>query len=210
MKSLDVIIHSAIRIESNSGLVIYFDPFRLEEVSNDADIIFITHPHYDHFSKDDILKVKENSSKIIVPSELFREAIELGFESDSVLCVEPNSEYSFSGIKFETIPAYNINKDFHKKEYNWVGYVVNVDNTVIYVAGDTDCTSEAKSVSCDIALVPVGGTFTMTSNEAADLIKEIMPRKAIPIHYGSIVGSKADAIDFKEILDGIVDVEIKI
>ena len=210
MKSIDVIVHSAIRIVSDNDIVMYFDPFRLEDVSNDADIIFITHPHYDHFSKEDILKVKKNSSKIIIPSEIFKDVLDLGFDSELITCVEPNCSYECDGIKFSTIPAYNINKEFHKKEYNWVGYVVNIDNEVIYVAGDTDCTSEAKSVSCDIALVPVGGTFTMTSNEAADLIKEIMPRKAIPIHYGSIVGSKADAIDFKEILDGIVEVEIKI
>ena len=210
MKDLDVIVHSAIRIVSDSGVVIYFDPFRLEEASNDADIIFITHPHYDHFSKDDILKVKKDSSKIVIPSELFKEVIDLGFDSELITCVEPNCSYECGGIKFSTIPAYNINKDFHKKEYNWVGYVVDIDDATVYVAGDTDATDEAKSVSCDIALVPIGGTYTMNANEAAELVESIMPRKAIPIHYGSIVGSKADAIDFKEILDGKVEVEIKL
>ena len=100
------------------------------------------------------------------------------------------------GIKFETIPAYNINKMFHPKENGWVGYVIEIKGARYYIAGDTDVTEESRQVKCDVALVPVGGTYTMNSKEAANLVNEMQPKIAIPIHYGSIVGTKQDATDF--------------
>ena len=119
-----------------------------------------------------------------------------------------HKEYVIDEIKFSTIPSYNINKDFHKKEYNWVGYVVNIDGENVYVAGDTDNTEEAKNVKCDIACVPIGGTYTMTYDEAVNLIKEIKPNVAIPIHYKTIVGTEKDAYEFKNELENFVRVEI--
>jgi L-ascorbate metabolism protein UlaG (beta-lactamase superfamily) len=110
---------------------------------------------------------------------------------------------------FKTIPAYNTNKEFHKREYDWVSYIVEIDNEIVYVAGDTDITDEALNVKCDIAMVPVGGTYTMTAEEAAKLIKQIQPRKyAIPTHYQTVVGSVEDAKKFKELLEGKIKVNI--
>ncbi len=104
------------------------------------------------------------------------------------------------GIKFETIPAYNTNKTFHPKKNGWVGYIIIINGIRYYIAGDTDITEENKKVKCDVAFVPVGGTYTMNFKEAANLINEIKPKIAIPIHYGSVVGTEQDAIDFIKLL----------
>ena len=209
LENIELIAQSAIRIKNQENKIIYFDPFKLEEqYKNDADYIFITHQHFDHFSPEDILKIKNENTKIIAPRDLEIEIEKLDFQKDNVLLVEPSREYNIDEIKFSTVPAYNINKNFHKKEFNWVGYVVEIDNEKIYVAGDTDNTEEARNVECDIACVPIGGTYTMTYKEAVDLILAIKPKVAIPIHYKTIVGSEEDAQDFKELLKN--DVEVKI
>ncbi len=205
---IKVIAQNAIKIETENGKVIYFDPFQVGEYVNDADYIFITHSHYDHFSPNDIVRIKKDTTKIIVTSDLLDKSEEIGFSEDDVFVVIPNGEYQIDDIKFSTVPAYNVNKQFHKREYNWVGYIVNIDNQLIYVAGDTDNTLEAQNVKCNIAFVPVGGTYTMTYEEAVDLIEHINPKIAIPTHYKTIVGSEEDAKEFKHLLDGKVQVEI--
>ena len=205
IEKIKLISQSAIRIESNK--IIYFDPFKLtNEYKEDADYIFITHSHYDHFSKEDILKIKKDTSKIIVPSDLYEECMNMNFSE--IFVVEPNKEYNIDNIYFKTVPAYNINKDFHKKEYNWVGYIINIDNYNLYIAGDTDNIPEIRNIKCDIAFVPVGGTYTMDYKEAVELIKEMKPSLAVPIHYKTIVGSVEDAYKFREGLDGFVEVKI--
>lgn len=205
--NVKLIAQSALRIEKKDGKIIYFDPFKINDsYTNDADYIFITHPHYDHFSLDDIAKIKKGSSKIIIPEELKEKVNKLNFER--IMEVVPSREYIIDDITFNTIPAYNLDKEFHKKEYNWVGYVVNIDDKKIYVAGDIDNIPEARDVRCDIACIPVGGTYTMTALEASCLIKEIKPKIAIPTHYKTVVGSYYDANNFKELLKDEVDVEI--
>ena len=147
--------------------------------------------------------------KIVVTEDLYAKAIGCGFDEKNILKVSPNNEYSFDGLNFKTIPSYNTNKDFHKKEYNWVSYIVEIDGKIVYVAGDTDATEEALQVNCDIAMVPVGGTYTMTAEEAAELIENIKPNEyAVPTHYQTIVGSVDDAIKFKNLLEEKVDVHI--
>ena len=208
--NIKLIAQNSIKVSTEDGKNIYFDPFKLKENNlNDADVIFITHSHYDHFSPEDIMKIKKDDTKIIVTKDLFEKTLQCGFAQDNILKVLPNNEYNFAGIKFETIPAYNTNKEFHKREYDWVSYILKIDEDIIYVAGDTDVTEEALSVKCDIALVPVGGTYTMTAEEAAKLVEHISPRKyAIPTHYQTVVGSVEDAIKFKELLDGKIEVNI--
>ena len=209
--NIEVISQNAIRIVTNEGKCIYCDPFKLEkESTNDADVIFITHSHFDHFSPEDIKMIKNNNTKIVVTEDLQKKAIQCGFNESNVLIANPNNKYDFAGIKFSTIPAYNTNKDFHKREFGWVSYILNIDDEVIYIAGDTDITKEALEVKCDIALVPVGGTYTMTAAEAAKLVEHILPKKyAIPTHYQTIVGSVEDANKFKEALKDKVEVKIK-
>ena len=125
----------------------------------------------------------------------------MGFKDNNVLFVEPNKEYDVDGMKFSTIPAYNINKPYHPRSNNWVSYIVNIDNYVYYIAGDTDLTVEAKEVKCNVAFVPVGGVYTMNYKEAFYLINIIKPDVAIPIHYKTVVGTDVDANNFISLLD---------
>ena len=194
LDNVEVLYHSSIRIDNEK--VIYIDPFKINENKNDADFIFITHDHYDHYSEEDIDKVIGYNTTIIAPKEMLTKILKKGIGQDRIIAVEPQKEYMVQGIKFETIPAYNINKMFHPKENGWVGYVIEIQGIRYYIAGDTDATEESRQVKCAVAFVPVGGTYTMNSKEAATLVNEIKPKIAIPIHYGSIVGTKQDATDF--------------
>ena len=203
--NIELIAQSAIRMETNDN-VIYFDPFKLNnKYKKDADYIFITHSHYDHFSPEDIKKIVNENTKIIITSDLKEQVFELGISN--ALVVEPNNEYELNDIKFKTVPAYNKNKTYHKKEDNWVGYIIELNNEKIYIAGDTDYIDELRNIKCDIAFVPVGGKFTMDYSEASQLVNDIKPKYAIPIHYKTVVGSKEDAFKFKEL---IKDVECRL
>lgn len=198
LENIEVLYHSSIRI--NKEKTIYIDPFKIDRNYNDADIVFITHDHYDHYSEEDIDKVINENTIIIIPEELLTKLLKKGINKNAIITVEPNEKYVVQGIKFETIPAYNTNKTFHPKENGWVGYIIIINGIRYYIAGDTDITEENKQVKCDVAFVPVGGTYTMDFKEAASLINEIKSKIAIPIHYGSIVGTEQDAIDFIRLL----------
>ena len=198
LDNIEVLYHSSIRI--NKEKIIYIDPFKIDRNFNDADIIFITHDHYDHYSEEDIDKVINENTTIIIPEELLTKLLKKGINKNAIITVEPNEKYMVQGIKFETIPAYNTNKTFHPKKNGWVGYIIIINGIRYYIAGDTDITEENKQVKCDVAFVPVGGTYTMDFKEAANLINEIKPKIAIPIHYGSVVGTEQDAIYFIRLL----------
>ena len=198
LENIEVLHHSTIRISKNK--VIYIDPFKIDKNYNDADIVFITHDHFDHYSEEDIDKVINENTTIIIPEELLTKILRKGINKNAVITVESNKEYMVQGIKFETIPAYNTSKTFHPKENDWVGYIITLDGIRYYIAGDTDITEENRKVKCDVAFVPVGGTYTMDFKEAAQLINEIQPKIAVPIHYGSVVGTKQDATDFIKLL----------
>ena len=198
LENIEVLYHSSIRI--NKEKTIYIDPFKIDRNYNDADIVFITHDHYDHYSEEDIDKVINENTTIIISEELLTKLLRKGINKNAIITVEPNKNYMVQGIKFETISAYNTNKTFHPKENGWVGYIIIINGIRYYIAGDTDITEENKQVKCDVAFVPVGGTYTMDFKEAAQLINEIQPKIAIPIHYGSIVGTEQDAIDFIRLL----------
>lgn len=201
LDNVEVLCHSSIRI--NKDKVIYIDPFRINKNYNDADIIFITHDHYDHYSEEDIDKVIKEGTTFIIPEELLTKLLVKGYNKNDIITVEAGKQYITRGIKFETIPAYNTNKAFHPKENEWVGYVIEIKGIRYYIAGDTDITEENRKVKCDVALVPVGGTYTMDFKEAAQLINEIKPKIAVPTHYGDIVGTNQDATDFVRLLHPI-------
>ena len=198
LENVEVLCHSSIKI--NKEKVIYIDPFKIDKNYNDADIIFITHDHYDHYSEDDIEKIKKNDTVIVAPEELLTKLLRKGFRQDYIITVTPDEQDMVEGIKFETVPAYNTDKQFHPKENEWVGYIIELNGYRYYIAGDTDITEENKKVKCDVAFVPVGGTYTMDFSEAAQLVNIIKPKIAVPIHYGSIVGTKQDATDFIKLL----------
>ena len=182
------------------NIEVLYHSSKIDRNYNDADIVFITHDHYDHYSEEDIDKVINENTTIIIPEELLTKLLRKGINKNAIITVEPNKNYMVQGIKFETISAYNTNKTFHPKENGWVGYIIIINGIRYYIAGDTDITEENKQVKCDVAFVPVGGTYTMDFKEAASLINEIKPKIAIPIHYGSIVGTEQDAIDFIRLL----------
>ena len=206
LNNIEVLCHSSIRMDK--GKIIYVDPFHIEENYQDADIILITHSHYDHFSEEDIEKVRKDDTIIYVTEDYVENARQLGFSENKIIGVKPNQTYYEGNMEINTVPAYNVNKQFHPKENNWVGYILKIDGISYYIAGDTDITEENKKIKCDVAFVPVGGTYTMTAKEAAELINIIKPKVAIPIHYGDIVGTKEDATTFVNSLENGIDGKI--
>lgn len=194
LEGIKVLNHSSIKINKNR--VIYIDPYKVDKNYKDADVVFITHGHYDHFSEEDINKIKKIDTKIIAPEDLHNKLLANGFKDENIIPVKPNENYIVDEIEFKTVASYNIDKPFHPKENNWVGYIININEEDYYIAGDTDLNEDVKKVKCDMAFVPVGGTYTMTHREAADLVNIIKPKIAVPIHYGSVVGTIEDAKSF--------------
>lgn len=209
LDGIEVLKHSSIRI-NKEDVIIYIDPFQIDKNYNDADLILCTHSHYDHFSPEDIKKVMKENTMILVTEDAVNDALNIGFFEENVIGVKPYEEYEFEDINIETIPAYNKYKEFHPKENNWVGYIIEIDEIRYYIAGDTDCTKEASNVECDVAFLPVGGTYTMDYIEAANLAAKISPKCVIPTHYGSIVGNVEDGELFKNSLSKKIKCEILI
>ena len=201
--------HSSIRIAGSK--VLYFDPFEIAGEPHDADMIFITHDHYDHFSPDDIRKVKKDATLLIVPEGMKKTVLDkTEFFAKNIIYMKSRQQKEFSRLLVETVPAYNRLKPFHSKGKGWVGYVVTLDDVKYYIAGDTDVTKEAMNVRCNVAIVPVGGHYTMDARDAAKLVKEIHPRYAIPSHYGKIVGTPEDGQSFAKLLPRDIKGVIKI
>ena len=200
--------HSSIAIEGEPK--VYIDPYLIKEASNDADVIFITHDHFDHLSKEDIDKVVKEDTVFVLPESCAKAASDAGIPKTHIRTMNAGDEMELSGIKALAVPAYNINKDFHPRENGWLGYVLTIDGTSIYIAGDTDVTEDAKNVKCDIAMIPAGGTYTTTAKEAAELVNAIKPKIAVPTHYAAIVGDMNDGEVFRENADSSIQVVLKI
>lgn len=176
------------------GITIYIDPWGVAKGKDEpADVIFITHAHFDHFQPDEIEKVRKPSTKLVAPIDV---AKELGGD---VKAVRPGESFDVAGIKVETVPAYNTHPEKlqnHPKQNQWVGYILKLGDHRYYHAGDTDDAPELHSIKTDVAFVPIGGTYTMEWSEAAGLVKKIRPQVAVPMHYGFVVGTPADAERF--------------
>ena len=208
LNNIEVLCHSSIKI--NKEIIIYFDPFKIGKNYNDADIIFITHDHYDHYSEEDIDKVIKNNTIIVSPVDLLEKLLNKGQKKENIISVKPYEDYNIKNLKFSTIPAYNTNKQFHPRKNNWVGYLIELEGITYYIAGDTDITEDNKKIKCDVAFVPIGGTFTMNYQEASELINTIKPKIVVPIHYGSIVGNKEDATNFSKLINPKIECKILI
>ena len=193
--------HASFKI-SNSK-IIYIDPFHLSQ-NDKADIVLITHGHYDHCSIADINRILKPDTVIFATPDCSSKLRKI--ETNRVKLVEPSKKIQIGDIIIETVPAYNANKQFHPKINEWVGYIITINKTRIYHAGDTDIIPEMKNIKADIALLPVGGTYTMNAKEAAEAANLIKPKIAVPMHYGDIVGTEDDAKKFKS----LCKVEVKI
>jgi L-ascorbate metabolism protein UlaG (beta-lactamase superfamily) len=182
---------SAVLIQDSK--TIYIDPFELNDGLPPADLILVTHDHFDHLSLADIAKIS-NASTVIVTVKAAREKLP---KAADVRIVKPGDTLTVAGVRIEAVPAYNIARQFHLKKVGYVGFIVRLPDRSIYHAGDTEFIPEMKTFKADVAFLPVGGTYTMDPNEAAKAADAINPKVAIPMHYGGIVGTPEDALAFK-------------
>jgi L-ascorbate metabolism protein UlaG (beta-lactamase superfamily) len=195
------IAHDTFKIAGSK--VIYTDPFKVTK-SDEADIVLLSHEHFDHLSLEDLNKVIFPGSTILA-SPLCKDGLK-GVKVKGLHYMDPGGKHTVGKVEVESVPAYNINKFrepghvFHPKEENRLGFVLTMDGTTVYFAADTDFIPEMKSIKCDIALLPVSGTYVMTAEEAAEAAVAINPKIAVPMHYGAIVGSVADAKKFKSLV----------
>ena len=200
--------HSSIRIEAGE-LVLYVDPFQLKQAPQDADLVFFTHDHFDHLSPPDVERVSKPETVFVAPASA-EAAAGAAAAGRPLVLVEPGGAYSASGLAFEAVPAYNPAKPFHPKQRRWVGYLLQAGGLRIYVAGDTDATGEAAALRCDVALLPIGGKYTMDPPQAAGLANAIRPAVVIPTHFGAVAGSAEDGERFAALVDPAIRVIRKI
>ncbi|MBW6442186.1 MBL fold metallo-hydrolase [Patescibacteria group bacterium] len=195
--------HSGFLIKNHK--VIYIDPYNLKGDLELADIILITHSHHDHCSYPDLTKIVKEGTKILVSSGCQSKIAKFKVPI-KIYLLEPGQEIDLGDIKIDSFPAYNTDKHFHPVEEGGLGYIIKFENVVIYHAGDTDIIPEMQKITgykhADkelIALLPVGGRFTMSAEEAAQAAKIIKPNLAIPMHWGTIIGGEEDAKEFVEL-----------
>jgi L-ascorbate metabolism protein UlaG (beta-lactamase superfamily) len=181
--------HASFRIDGSQS-VVYIDPWKLKSAVP-ADVICITHSHFDHLSEEDVAKIRKATTVIIGPPDC-----QAGFGA-AFKAVTPGGSHTVGDVKVEAVPAYNTDKDFHPKSNNWVGYILTVDGVRVYHTGDTDIIPEMGGLQVDVALLPVGGTYTMTVNQAASAVAKIRPKVAVPMHCGDIVGTLKDRETFQ-------------
>lgn len=191
--------HDSMKIKGDK--VIYIDPWKLKD-TEPADIVLITHDHYDHCSPEDVARVTKKGTVVVGAADVGKK-----FEKEDFRVVKAGDRVTINGVTVEAVPAYNTNKQFHPRASGWVGYIVTMKGKRIYHAGDTDHIPEMEGMKdIDVALVPVSGTYVMTAEEAAQAVNKMRPKIAVPMHYGDIVGTKADAERFKK----LAQVEVRI
>lgn len=182
------------------GLTVYIDPWGIRDDDPPADVVFITHAHFDHFSQEDLERVRKEGTRFLAPHDVAREL------SGEVTPVAPGESLEVGGIRVQVVPAYNVVEErleFHPKANRWVGYVLELGGATYYHAGDTDHAPELSEVRADVAFLPIGGTYTMDPVEAGGLARAISPQLAVPMHYGFVVGSPSDADRFREAADPV-------
>lgn len=203
---LEGLKHSSFRITTSGGTVVYFDPWELPDLTTKADLILISHVHRDHCSPLDVGALSHGETVVVAPQAAAEVVLAAGVcPPERLIRIQPGQKQSVVGIEITAVPAHNVNKfrapgqPFHPLDPNFVGYLLTVDGTSIYFAGDTDVLAPA-AVGVDVALVPVSGTYVMTAAEAARAVAELKPKRAVPMHYGTSVGSRADAEQFRDLL----------
>lgn len=191
--------HDGFRIDASS--CIYIDPYQIDG-GKPADLILVTHEHFDHCSPEDVAMIQQPETVIVTEKDSAKKL------SGDVRMMTPGEQLPLDGLTVEAVPAYNTDKDFHPKANGWLGFIIDIDGVRIYHAGDSDYIPEMKDLDVDIALLPVSGTYVMDADEAVEAALAIKPQLAIPMHYGAIVGDQSDATHFRDKLAGKVDVLI--
>jgi len=191
--------HDSFRIDAST--CIYIDPYQLDG-GKPADLILVTHEHFDHCSPEDVARIQQPGTVIITEKDSAEKL------SGDVRVMTPGESLVLDGLTVEAVPAYNTNKDFHPKANGWLGFIIDIDDVRIYHAGDSDYIPEMENLNVDIALLPVSGTYVMNPDEAVQAALAIKPKLAIPMHYGTIVGDQSDAAHFRDKLAGKIDVLI--
>jgi L-ascorbate metabolism protein UlaG (beta-lactamase superfamily) len=182
--------------------VVYFDPWEITGGPK-ADLICISHEHYDHCSPGDVEKISKEDTVIVT------EAVSAGKLAGDVRILKPNERIDIAGVRVIAVRSYNTDKAFHPKSNQWLGFIVEMDGVTIYHVGDSDFIPEMEELEVDIALIPVSGTYVMDVDQAVAAARAIKPKIAVPMHYGKIVGSEDDAKRFAEALEGEIKVVIK-
>ncbi|MBL7225018.1 MAG: MBL fold metallo-hydrolase [Desulfobacteraceae bacterium] len=191
--------HDGFRIDAEK--TIYVDPYQIEG-GPVADLILITHEHFDHCSPEDVAKIQGPETVIVTEKDSAKKL------TGDVRILKPGETLDLGDVKIEAVPSYNTDKDFHPKKNGWLGFIVETEGVKVYHAGDADFIPEMKDFEVDIALLPVSGTYVMTADQAVKAALAINPKLAIPMHYGAIVGDEQDALNFKKELEGKVEVSI--
>ena len=199
IKKIHWLGHDTIWIEGS--VEVCFDPFQIS-TTRPADLILITHEHFDHCSPDDVVKIQRTETTIVT------DAVSAKKLKGDVRVVAPGDSLEVKGVSIEVGPAYNTNKNFHPKQAAMLSFVVSLDGVRYYHAGDTDYIPEMKEIRADVAFLPVSGTYVMTAEEAIQAVRAIKPVLAIPMHYGAIVGSEDDALRFEKALRGEIKVAV--
>lgn len=191
--------HDGFRIDAEK--TVYFDPYQIEG-GPVADLIFISHEHFDHCSPEDVAKIQGPETVIVTEKDSAKKL------TGDIRILKPGEILDLGDVKIEAVPSYNTDKDFHPRKNGWLGFIVELEGVKVYHAGDADFIPEMKDFDVDIALLPVSGTYVMTADQAVKAALAINPKLAIPMHYGAIVGDIADALNFKKELEGKVEVSI--
>ena len=189
--------HASFRIEDGKTQI-YVDPWKLPAGSPKASVVLITHGHSDHYSPEDIARIEQPGTVFVAPAD-----VAAVLKDKAVVTASPGHSYAAGGVTVEAVPAYNRNKAFHPRTNNWLGFIVTLSTGVrVYHSGDSDAIPEMQALKVDVALMPCGGTYTMTAAEMAAAANGFKPKVLIPMHWGDIVGSKADADTVKKAFSG--------
>ena len=181
--------HASFRLAADE--VVYIDPWKIDSQPRDGDVVFVSHAHHDHFSAEDVEKVLAPGGALVASADVAAQA------GGQVLA--PGESLTLGGVQLTGVAAYNVGKDFHPKAKGWLGLVLRLGGVRVYYAGDTDRIEEMGALGgVDVALLPVGGTYTMTAPEAAAAAADIGAAAAVPYHFGDIVGSAGDARAFAD------------
>jgi L-ascorbate metabolism protein UlaG (beta-lactamase superfamily) len=189
------IAHASFRLAADD-VVVYIDPWKLSSPQPDANLVFVSHGHFDHWSAEDVAAVSRDDTTVVGPADVVE-----SLPSGRVLT--PGDRIESTGACIEGVRAYNVDKDFHPKDNDWLGAVITLGGTRVYYAGDTDQIPEMDALSeVDVALLPVGGTYTMNSAQAAEACRAIGAKMVVPYHWGDIVGTEDDARAFVDATAG--------